>query len=208
MALSNNEKQIRHKRLENLKKAGKEVLFQLILSNSMMPNKRGKTNEIIQAEIENIVNLPSGWTEEDFTIAEKKLNNLLIETNENPHLLHNDIYTSIEISNHNFDRASLQQTEYKAHELVEIIKSTLNISGLSKSNQIAVIVEVNRQLGKELLLEKNIPNTFANAAALSLISHQYEKPEWTCNVFAEYLCSQCSKENINELISNLNEQKR
>lgn len=208
MALSNNEKQIRHKRLENLKKTGNDVLFRLILSNSMMPNKRGKTNEIIQAEIENIVNLPSGWTEEDFIIAEKKLNNLLLETNENPHLLHNDIYTSIEISNHNSDRASLQQTEYKAHELVEIIKSTLNISGLSKSDQIAVIVEVIRQLGKELLLEKNIRNTFANATALSLIGPQYEKPEWVWNVFAKTLCNQCSKDNINELISNLNEQKR
>ena len=66
MALTNNEKQIRHKKLEALKKYGNDVLVQLIFMNSGISRPIEKTNEEIKAEIDSIVNLPSGWTEEDY----------------------------------------------------------------------------------------------------------------------------------------------
>ena len=78
MALTNNEKQIRHKRLEALKKYGNEVLVQLLFLNSAIPRPIDKTNEEIKGEIENIVNLPSGWTDEDYNIAVQKIRNMLV----------------------------------------------------------------------------------------------------------------------------------
>ena len=63
MALTNNEKQIRRKQLEALKKYGNDVLLHLILSNShIRRSEYDKSNEELKAEIDDIVNLPNGWT--------------------------------------------------------------------------------------------------------------------------------------------------
>ena len=72
MALTNNEKQIRRKQLEALKKYGNDVLLYLILSNSHIRGEYNKSNEELKAEIDDIVNLPNGWTNEDYKTAEKK----------------------------------------------------------------------------------------------------------------------------------------
>lgn len=203
MALTNNEKQIRHKKLEELKKFGNEVLFRLILMNDGFNRNIDKSNEEIKAEIESLVNLPSGWTEEDFNSSVKKLNNMMNTTVDNPHLMNNDINSSRSIMDPNFNMMELRRAEYKAPEVVRNIKSTLKLSELNKSDQIAVVAEVMRQLAKELLDEKSIPKTFANATALSLIGHQYEKPEWTWNILARNLYTQNSKEYTDKLVAEL-----
>lgn len=203
MALTNNEKQIRHKKLEELKKFGNEVLFRLILMNDGFNRNIDKSNEELKAEIESLVNLPSGWTEEDFNSSVKKLNNMMNTTVDNPHLMNNDINSSRSIMDPNFNMMELRKAEYKAPEVVRNIKSTLKLSELNKSDQIAVVAEVMRQLAKELLDEKSIPKTFANATALSLIGHQYEKPEWTWNILARNLYTQNSKEYTDKLVTEL-----
>lgn len=203
MALTNNEKQIRHKKLEDLKKFGNEVLFRLILMNDGFNRNIDKSNEELKAEIESLVNLPSGWTEEDFNSSVKKLNNMMNTTVDNPHLMNNDINSSRSIMDPNFNMMELRRAEYKAPEVVRNIKSTLKLSELNKSDQIAVVAEVIRQLAKELLDEKSIPKTFANATALSLIGHQYEKPEWTWNILARNLYTQNSKEYTDKLVEEL-----
>lgn len=203
MALTNNEKQIRHKKLEDLKKFGNEVLFRLILMNDGFNRNIDKSNEELKAEIESLVNLPSGWTEEDFNSSVKKLNNMMNTTVDNPHLMNNDINSSRSIMDPNFNMLELRRAEYKAPEVVRNIKSTLKLSELNKSDQIAVVAEVMRQLAKELLDEKLIPKTFANATALSLIGHQYKKPEWTWNILARNLYTQNSKEYTDKLVEEL-----
>lgn len=203
MALTNNEKQIRRKQLEALKKYGNDVLLHLILSNSHIRGEYNKSNEELKAEIDNIVNLPNGWTDEDYQTATKKIENLLNETYENPHLLHNDINAARNIMSPNFDMNELRRAEYKAPETVRNIKAILKLAELTKSDQIAVVTEVMRQLARELLSERNIPQTFANATALSLIGHQYAKPEWVCNILARNLHTQCSREFTDNLIKEL-----
>lgn len=203
MALTNNEKQIRRKQLEALKKYGNDVLLYLILSNSHIRGEYNKSNEELKAEIDDIVNLPNGWTNEDYKTAEKKIEHLLHAVYENPHLLRNDINAARNIMNPNFDMNELRRAEYKAPETVRNIKAILKLAELTKSDQIAVVTEVMRQLARELLSERNIPQTFANATALSLIGHQYAKPEWTWRILAKNLYTQCSQENVNKLIVEL-----
>lgn len=203
MALSNNEKQIRHKKLEELKKYGNEVLLRYVLSNDGFSMNSEKTNEEVKAEIENITNLPNGWTEEDFNSAVKRLNNYMNATYENPHLMNNDIASGHPISEPDFNMMNYKKIEYKAPEVVRNIKSTLKLSELNKSDQIAVVAEVMRELAKELLDENKIPKTFANATAFSLIGHQYEKPDWTWNILARNLYTQCSEEYTNKLVQEL-----
>ena len=195
MALTNNEKQIRHKKLEALKKYGNEVLVQLIFMNNGINRPIEKSNEEIKAEIDNIVNLPSGWTDEDYNLAVQKIRNMNITALSNPHLMNNDINGARSIYDTNFDVYEVKKAEYKAAEVVRNIKSTLKLSELKVTDQVAVIAEVMRFLGIELLNEKKIPVTFANATAFSLIDQNYEKPDWTWEVLAQNLYVQNSKEN-------------
>ena len=194
MALTNNEKQIRHKKLEALKKYGNEVLVQLFFMNDGINRPIEKSNEEIKAEIDSIVNLPSGWTDEDYNLAIQKIRNMNITALSNPHLMNNDINGARSIFDSNFDTWEVRKAEYKAAEVVRNIKSTLKLSELKVTDQVAVIAEVMRFLGVELLNEKKVPVTFANATALSLIDQNYEKPDWTWQVLAQNLYVQNSKE--------------
>lgn len=193
MALTNNEKQIRHKKLEALKKYGNEVLVQLFFLNNGVNRPIEKSNEEIKAEIETIVNLPSGWTDEDYNLAVQKIRNMNITALSSPHLMNNDISGARSIYDPGFDPYEIRKEEYKAAEVVRNIKSTLKLSELKISDQVAAIAEVMRFLGIELLNEKKIPVTFANATALSLIDQNYEKPDWTWEVLAQNLYIQNSK---------------
>ena len=105
--------------------------------------------------------------------------------------------------NPHFDMNELRRAECKASETARNIKSILKLPELTKSDQIAVVAEVMRQLARELLVERNIPITFANATAFSLIGHQYAKPEWVCNILARNLHTQCSREFTDNLIKEL-----
>lgn len=205
MALSNNEKQIRHKKLEALRKYGNDVLIHLILTTN---RNYEKSNEELKEEINKLVNLPSGWTEEDYLHAVKKIEKLLYLSYENFQLLNNDINEANNLMNSKIadlknKQEKLRKARYKAPETVKNIKSILRLTELSKSDQIAVVTEVMRQLARELLDEKNIPETMANAIAFSLIGAHYEKPEWTWSILAKNLSTQSTENNINELITEL-----
>lgn len=197
MALTNNEKQIRHKKLEALKKYGNEVLFQLFFYNSGGINRTiEKTNEEIKVEIESIVDLPSGWTDDDYNLSIQKLKNMNISAIANPRLMNNDInYLERFDENPNIRAFDIRKIEYKAAEVVRNILSTLKLSELNKSDQIAAVTEVIRRLAVELLSEKIKPKTFANATAFSLIDSNYEKPAWTNEVLAQNIYVQNGKEN-------------
>ncbi|MBP3742360.1 MAG: hypothetical protein J6J00_05180 [Treponema sp.] len=199
MALTNNEKQIRHKQLEKLKKYGNEVLVQLIFMNSGIGRPIEKTNEEIKAEIDSIVNLPSGWTEEDYNLAVQKLKNMNITALSNPHLMNNDINYRERIYEPDYIGFNISKIEYKAAEVVRNIQSTLKLSELKKTDQIAAVAEVMRRLAVELLSEKIKPKTFANATALSLIDQNYEKPEWVYEVLAQNLFLQNGKDNAKKI---------
>ena len=199
MALTNNEKQIRHKKLEALKKYGNDVLVQLLFMNNGINRPREKSNEEIKAEIESIVNLPSGWTDEDYDLAIQKIRNMNVTALCNPHLMNNDINYRSRIFEPNISGIEIRRVESKAAEVVRNILSTLKLSELSKSDQIAAVAEVMRRLAVELLSEKSKPVTFANATALSLIDSNYEKPEWVNEILAQNLYIQNGKENAKKI---------
>ena len=199
MALTNNEKQIRHKKLEALKKYGNDVLVQLFFMNNGINRPREKSNEEIKAEIESIVNLPSGWTDEDYDLAIQKIRNMNVTALCNPHLMNNDINYRSRNFEPNISEFEIRRVEYKAAEVVRNILSTLKLSELSKSDQIAAVAEVMRRLAVELLSEKSKPVTFANATALSLIDSNYEKPEWVNEILAQNLYIQNGKENAKKI---------
>ena len=207
MALTNNEKQIRHKKLEELKKRGNEVLISWMFNTGgLFIRQQEKSNAEIKDEIEEIINLPSGWTDEDYNCALNKLNNYLAKTYDNPYLMQNDINAVIDLKlseNPKEEIAEAKKAIAKAPEVIRNLKSTLKLAELNKSNQIAVVAELMRQLAIDLLNEKKVPKTFANATAFSLIGRQYDKPEWTWKVLAQNLYHQNSKTFADKIVSEL-----
>lgn len=208
MALTNNEKQIRHKRLEELKKYANTIIIQCICMNTGFDPLNNKSNEEIREDIQKIVNLPAGWTDEDYEIAKNKIYNYCLVNYENPYLMKNDIEMARtkafkDPSSPIPDIHELKRAEDKSPEVVRNIKSILKLSELKKTDQIAVIAEVMRQLAREILNEKDIPKTYANATAFSLIGHQFEKPEWTWKVLANNLYTQNSKEKVDLIVKEL-----
>ena len=117
--------------------------------------------------------------------------------------MNNDIVSGHPITDIDFDIKALKRAEAKAPEVVRNIKSILKLSELNTSDKIAVIAEVMRELAKELLDEKKIPKTFANATSLSLIGHQYEKPNWTWEILAQNIYIQNSPEKAELIASEL-----
>ena len=203
MALTNNEKQIRYKKMEKLKDYAKDVMIQMIMQQGMSFDlyNRKSDNEI-RDEINSIVNLPSGWTNEDYNFAFKKLQFLQNAFYDNPNLLKTDIsegHPINKVSSENEYRRAVS----KAPEVIQNIKSILKLAELNKSDQIAVVAEVMRRLAKELLNEREIPVTYANAVALSLIGHQYDKPEWTWQKLAENLAIQNGKDKAKRIVKEL-----
>lgn len=203
MALTNNEKQIRHKKLEQLKAYGKEVLITLISMNSGINRPIEQTNEEIKAEIEAITSLQPGWTDEDFNFAVKKLENKQINYLSNPFLMHNDITNAKTIQDPFESLKDRKKAEEEAYKLLPALKSVLQLSKLKTSDKIAVVTEVLRNLATNLLDEKIIPKTYANATALSLIDPNYEKPEWTWSTLAKNIYIQNSKEKAEEIAKEL-----
>lgn len=199
MAFTNNEKQIRHKKLEALKKYGNDVFVQLIIMNSGISRPIEKSNEEIKAEIDSIVNLPSGWTDEDYNLAIQKIRNMNITALSNPSLMNNDISYLGRIFDDDFTGFEISRIKYKAAEVVRNIQSTLKLSELKKTDQIAAVTEVLRRLAIDLLGEKIKPKTFANATALSLIDQNYEKPDWVCEILAQNLFVQNGAEKADEI---------
>lgn len=203
MALTNNEKQIRYKKLEKLKKYAKDVMIQLIMYHGMSVDIfTRKSDDEIRDEINSIINLPNGWTDDDYNFALKKLQSLQNEFYDNPHLMNNDIdegHPNLSVSSENERRKAAS----KAPEVVQNIRSILKLADLNKSDQIAVIAEVMRRLAKELVNERQIPVTLANATALSLIGHQYDKPEWTWKKLAENLVTQNGKDKAKLIIKEI-----
>ena len=203
MALTNNEKQIRYKKMEKLKDYAKDVMIQMIMHHGMSRDFfNRKSDAEIRDEINSIINLPNGWTDDDYNIAVQKLQNIQKEFYDNPFLMNNDIYNghpTLIVPSVNESRRVVS----KAPEVVQNIRSILKLVNFNTSDQIAVIAEVMRRLAKELVNERQIPITLANATALSLIGHQYDKPEWTWKKLAENLVTQNGKDKAKQIIKEL-----
>ena len=113
--------------------------------------------------------------------------------------MNNDINYLRRIFEENLSGFEISGIEYKAAEVVRNIQSTLKLSELKKTDQIAAVTEVMRRLAVELLSEKTKPKTFANATALSLIDQNYEKPDWVCEVLAQNLFVQNGADTADEI---------
>lgn len=208
MVLSNNDKQIRFRKKEELKKIANKIFRDWQWRGWSHLGER--TMEDIKNTLDELVDLKANWTESDYAQVLKTLENFQLELYDNLHLLKNDIFRardSIENLQTTNDPKKLIADQNKAVEnmkfLVAHIISTLKLAKGVPSDSAAAIMEVLRFVGHLLIKENKIPKSQATAVCLAMLGVQYEKPEWIYDELSEILIKQMGKESTNKLINKL-----
>lgn len=187
---SNDERQMRFRKLEALKKFANEIYIKSSLS--MNPSRFGK-GLTLKKYIDDIVKLPSKWTENDYEDAIKKLNEVNLEYYENEHLMNNDLADNHDVINSNNPIKKLDEfktIKFKSSQLVEFIVNLFRIAEIKDADAVCILMELMRNYGRRLVFNKEISNNYSNAFAISFIGPQYDKPDWIYKKIAEYLKTQ------------------
>jgi hypothetical protein len=206
---SNAEKQARYRRKEALKKYAQQMYREWEARAGFSASlNRTKVRSIL----EKAADLPSGWTDEDYEAATKTINQVILETYDNPHALSNDVQDGRDSWNKfkttpdplGFTKEMKAAIE-KAQKLSAHLIAALELSNCSVSDQAAVIMEVMRFIGSSLISSRVVPRSDATAMCLASLGPQYEKPDWLIEDLARKLGWNFNKELANVLGKKLQE---
>lgn len=205
--MTNSEKQERYRRKEALKKMAGEAAIRIQTSGWEFEGCGNKIQESLK-RLENAMNLPSNWTNEDYNASMKVIQNIFLDTYDNPHLLNNDINSHHNIFENNAHNPmqpimDLRKAEYDSRKLVNAILAVIDLSGLSVPDSIASVVETIRILGRRLIDTNRIPRSHATAFAMVAIGQQFQKPDWFIKELTPTLGNQLGDEKTQELVASL-----
>ena len=204
MTLTNQEKQERFRKKDYLKKCADKILLDRQIMGSFDWRKDFKT---FRSDLEKIVDLPSGWDDEDYKHALRALQIISDELlSGNKYLLQNDIYAgrssvcNLMVTN---DPAGLVREQKKAvvqsQKLALHLLSAIDLAAGEASDNAAVVLELARNIGLSLLKERIVPKSRATVICLMLANPVLKKPEWLTSEVAKVLKEQFSVEEINKL---------
>ena len=207
--MTNSEKQERYRRKEALKKMAGEASMRIQMSGWEFSGRMEQIPESLK-RLENAINLPNNWTDEDYAAAVKVVQNIMLDTYDNPHLLNNDINDhhrdgifNPNNSNPMKSMTELRKAETDSRKLIHTILSAIELSGLSTPDSIATILETLRILGRRLMDSNNIPRSHATAFAMTAIGQQFQKPDWFIKELTPTLGNQLGDEKTQELAQSL-----
>ncbi len=214
MGISNAEKQERYRKKEELKKYANQIFFEWQMRS--LGNYQVNPQDI-KNRIEAISNLPSKWTDEDYIKAKNSIEQVLLGTYNNPHLLSNDIndarnLRTVPDSELHTLVSNVKKAEINAKKLVAHIQSLFSLMNTNISDQAAILAELMRIIGRNLLEEKTIPMTNANTQCLASIGSQFGRPNGftkkLARILAENLDSKEAELLANEIIEYSKDNKR
>ena len=189
MSITNAEKQERYRKKEELKKYANQVFFEWQMRS--LGNYQVNPQDI-KNRLEALSNLPSKWTDEDYIKAKKSIEQVLLDTYDNPHLLSNDINDARDLravpdAELYMYVSNSKKAEINAKKLVAHIQSLFSLVNTDLSDQAAILAELMRTVGRSLLDEKTIQMTNANTQSLATIGAQFERPDWFAKKLARIL---------------------
>lgn len=201
--ISNAEKQARYRKKEQLRRKADQILHQWQLEpwkHHLMSIQ--EINHLINAAIK----LPSGWTEDDYINAEKKLYHVYSEVISPVNQITNDIHESRNASDEfiisndpSKFNSDLTQAVENTNALASHIISALNLSGCNEADQAAALMEAMRFVGRNLTNNHNIPCSQAIAVCLATIKPIYPRPKWFSKKLADTLSQQIHPELLQEI---------
>lgn len=203
MTMSNQQKQERFRKKEYLKKIAHRLFVDWQLRNGLNVTKNP---EKVRRQLESMINLPANWTDEDY---ENVLRAIQLFSDElyssNPKLLDNDMLKGRDIESciTAADIRNCNNAIYQAKKLIEHLSSAFNLFELTTSDKAAVVAELARNIGFNLLQEKKVPCSDATVFCLFAANPYHTKPDWFVENFSELIKTQLKKDQIKELIKKL-----
>jgi hypothetical protein len=208
MTLSNQQKQERFRKKEYLKKIAHKLFVDWQLKNGLNVTKNPKA---VKEQLDNIVDLPSNWTEDDYENALRSIKLFSDELySSNPNLLDNDIESGRDSVEPYISAVDAQKwlrecknAKYQAKKLIEHLNSAFALTELTASDKAAVVAELARTYGLNILHEKKTPCSDAVTLCLFAANPYHKKPDCFTEKFAELIKTQLKKDQIKDLIKKL-----
>lgn len=209
--ISNADKQTRFRKKEQLKNRANNIFREWQLK----PWKWGSTTpQNVQYSLDKTIELPSGWTDEDYTRAERALEQLYADLFFTTDQLKNDVdarwnpfrTTSNPIKDIFDNKAAIENARALAAHLI----SALKLSNCNNTDQAAALMEALRFVGRSLATNNDIPRSQATAICLASIGPQYNRPDWFAEELANTIYNQLGKKLAHQVelhLKNLNHKK-
>ena len=187
--ISNADKQDRFRKKEHLKRHADRIFREWEVSIGRW--RQSRTPEEVRHAIDKAVELPSGWTEEDYQYALRKLGQCHLDLMSPVDQIANDVNGDWASSSIEFmttsdplkyiaeNKAAIENARALATHLI----SALKLSNCNDADQAAALMEAVRFVGRSLVSNREIHRSQATAMCLASIGPQYDRPEW----FAEQL---------------------
>lgn len=197
--ISNADKQDRFRKKEHLQREAEKVFR--MWESSIGRLKEVRTPEEVRHALEKAVELPSGWTDEDYEFASKKLGQYHLDLISSFDQIANDVNGDWATSSVEFmttpdplkyianNKAAIEDARALATHLI----SALKLSNCNDADQAAALMEVVRFVGRSLVSNREIRRSKATAICLASVGPQYDRPEWFAEQLAETISHQVDK---------------
>lgn len=197
--ISNADKQDRFRKKEHLQRQAEKVFR--MWESSIERFKEVRTPEEVRHALEKAVELPSGWTDEDYEFALKKLGQYHLDLISSFDQIANDVNGDWASSSKEF-MATPDPRKYvadhkaaveNARALATHLISALKVSSCNDADQAAALMEVVRFVGRSLVSNRETRRSKATAICLASVGPQYDRPEWFAEQLAETISDQLEK---------------
>ncbi len=202
---TNVDTQIRFRRKEQLKREADKIYRLWEGSPGRWRSKR--TPEEVRHALDKAVELPVGWTDEDYQYAAKMLGQYHLDLISSVDQIANDIDGDRNTHVHEFmtsgdpmqffrdNKAAIEN----AWALASHIISALKLSKCNAADQAAALMEAIRFVARSLVSNPEIHCSAATATCLANIGPQYDRPDWFVKKFAETIRQQIGNELAQQL---------
>lgn len=189
MAISDAEKQARFRMKEELKRTADKAFRQLQLSAGFHHDQKSPQQQ--KADLDKIVDLPSGWTEDDWKRAFNQIQFYLHNIISMPDQVKNDFEDGNQKGQQFMDSgaplaflAEDSKALKKTRDLAAHLVSAINLSSCNEAEKAAAVMEAVREVGKALMNLSEYPESDVTAFCHASLGPHYPRPTWFPKRFA------------------------
>lgn len=203
--LSNADKQDRFRKKEQLSRIAEGIFRHWEISIGR--HREIRTPQEVRQALEKAIELPSGWTDNDYKAAEKRLGQWKLDLISGVDQIANDVDGDWDAHSLVF-RATPDPAKFiadnkaavgKARALAAHLISALQLSGCNDADQAAAIMEAVRFIGRSLTGNREIHRSKAVAICLASIGPQFDRPKWFAEQLADAIRWQIDKSLAHEV---------
>lgn len=207
MNITNAEKQARFRKKDELKRFADQIF-----RDGQMVLARGGRNapDQVLAFLADAVDLPSGWTDDDYRLAVRKLEQFRLDLFSTRDQIGVDVFEGRnvearfgkEAAGGNL-RTEVHEATSKAYELADHVLSAIRLSSCTEVEQAAALMEAARMVGRNLANMAQVPKSNATTMCLATLWSHYERPPWFAEEFAAVLTQQLDSSVRHTLVQRL-----